>query len=94
MRLRLWMLAGLIVSMPAFAQEKRVVPVHAKHAVNPGISLATRPSTPLEQQVQQNYRAQLLEAQRELQQSNPSGLGRAQIAIGHELNLYNNAVPR
>jgi hypothetical protein len=43
--------------------------------------------------MQQNYRTELLQAQRELLQINPSGLGRTQIAIGRELNNYD-AAPR
>jgi hypothetical protein len=57
------------------------------------LSLSTRPTSPLQQQIQQDYRSNLLSAQHELSQSNPSGLSRQQITIGHQLNDYN-SMPR
>ncbi len=88
-------IAVLVASAPPLgaAERARVVPVHALHIVNPSLKLAPRADSPLEQQIQQNYRTQLLQAQRELLQYNPSGLGRAQIAIGHLLDTYD-AAPR
>jgi hypothetical protein len=44
--------------------------------------------SPVQQQIQQDYRSNLLGVQRDLLQSNPSGLGREQISIGHQLNGY------
>ena len=38
--------------------------------------------------MQQNYATQLMGAQRDLLQQNPSGLSRPELAIGHELNGY------
>jgi hypothetical protein len=42
----------------------------------------------VQQQIQHDYRGNLLGAQRDLLQSNPSGLGREQISIGHQLSGY------
>jgi hypothetical protein len=50
--------------------------------------LSSQPTSPVQQQIQQDYRSNLLGAQRDLLQSNPSGLGREQISIGHQLNGY------
>jgi hypothetical protein len=47
----------------------------------------------VQQQIQQDYRSNLLSAQRDLLQSNPSGLSRGQIAIGHQLDGYNTSPP-
>lgn len=63
----------------------------AQYAVVPGQSLGSPGQSPVEQQVQQNYRTQLMQAQRELLQQNPSGLGRDQIEINRQLNSYNAA---
>ncbi len=104
-RLSLIVALGLAGALPAAAQQvpspgpphpqqiPRPRPPHAWHALNPSLSLGVRAATPLEQQMQQNYRTELLQAQRELLQINPSGLGRTQIAIGRELNNYD-AAPR
>ena len=77
--------------LPAAAQGVPVVPTRPLHALNPSHSLGSRPSSPVEQQIQQNYRTDLLQSQRELMQANPSGLGRTQIEIGHQLNNFNAA---
>ena len=69
------------------------MPPRGWHALNPSHFLRAPAATPLEQQMQQNYRTELMQAQRELQQANPSGMSRDQIAIGHELDGYN-PVPR
>jgi hypothetical protein len=47
----------------------------------------------MQQQIQENYRSQLLQTQREMLQQNPSGLGREQLEINHQLNMYNAPPP-
>jgi hypothetical protein len=47
----------------------------------------------VQQQIQENYRSQLLQTQREMLQQNPSGLGREQLEISHQLNMYNAPPP-
>ncbi|MBV8888300.1 MAG: hypothetical protein JO305_01380 [Alphaproteobacteria bacterium] len=81
---------SLLVTTAAAAQAIRTPQLHA---INPSLSLTPRADTPVQQQMQQNYRTQLLGAQRELLQANPSGLSREQIDIGHQLNTYD-AAPR
>ena len=72
----------------AAAQTLRASPIPELHAINPSISLSARPSSPLEQQIQQSYRTTLMAAQRERLQESPSGLSRQQIAIGQQLDDY------
>jgi hypothetical protein len=80
-------------ALPAFAQRIRGASMPYLHAINPSLSLSTRPTSPLQQQIQQDYRSNRLSAQRELSQSNPSGLSRQQITIGHQLSDYD-SMPR
>ena len=63
-------------------------PSASSHAVDPNQFLSTRATSPLEQQMQQNYATELTGAQRDLLQQNPSGLSRPEIAIGNALNGY------
>jgi hypothetical protein len=68
---------------PVAAQTRR-----AAHAVNPSLSLSAPATTPLQQQIQQNYATSLIAAQRQLLQHNPSGDGREELAIGQQLNGF------
>ena len=58
------------------------------YAVNPSMSLSAPTTSPLQQQMREDYATGLRGAQRELLQQNPSGLGRQEQAIGRELNGY------
>jgi hypothetical protein len=58
------------------------------HAINPSLSLSAPTNNPLQDQMRQDYAAGLMEAQRDLMQQNPSGLGREAQAIGRALNGY------
>jgi hypothetical protein len=82
-----------VAALPAFAQRVGGASMPHLHAINPSLSLSARPTSPLQQQIQQDYRSNLLSAQRELSQSNPSGLSRQQLIIGHQLSDYN-SMPR
>ena len=66
-----------------------IVPAPPYYAMGPGSSAAS----PVQQQVLENYRIQLQQTQREMLQQNPSGLGREQIEVTRQLNLYNAAPP-
>jgi hypothetical protein len=66
---------------PALAQSG-IVPAPPYYAMTPSMPLTPYASSPL----QQNYRSQLQASQRNMLLQNPSGLGRAQIAIGDQLN--------
>ena len=67
------------------------LPAAAQTALNPNLSLSAPATAPVQQQMRENYRTQLQQEQRELMQQNPTGLGREQIEIQHELNNYNSS---
>jgi hypothetical protein len=77
-----------VLSLPALPAAAQQIGRPPTHAINPSQSLSAQPTSPVQQQIQQDYRSNLLGAQRDLLQSNPSGLGREQISIGHQLNGY------
>jgi uncharacterized protein YjiS (DUF1127 family) len=60
--------------------------VAARHGISPTQPFSSSATTPLQQQIQQDYRSNLLSAQRDLLQANPSGLGRQQIELQHQLD--------
>lgn len=77
-----------LAATPVGAQEREVGPMPQLHAVNPSLSLSTPTNNPLQEQMRQDYDTQLMGAQQQLLQQNPSGLGRQEQAIGRELNGY------
>ena len=62
------------------------------HVLNSNRSLSSPAQSPLDQQEQSAYRTDLMAQQRERLQANPSGLGRAEMAIGAQLNHYNSSL--
>jgi hypothetical protein len=77
-----------LAAAPVAAQQRGMEPPAQLHAVNPSLSLSAPTSSPLQQQMREDYATGLRGAQRELLQQNPSGLGRQQQEIGRELNGY------
>ncbi len=77
-----------LATVPLAAQQRGMEPLPQLHAVNPSLSLSAPTSSPLQQQMREDYHTSLMGAQRELLQQNPSGLGRQEQAIGRELNGY------
>lgn len=73
---------------PAFAQTT-IAPAPPYYAMDPSQPLAPTAQNPVQQQILQNYRAQLQATQRDLLQQNPSGLGRAQLGVTQQLNSLN-----
>jgi hypothetical protein len=67
------------------------LPAAAQPALNPNLSLSAPATSPVQQQMRENYRTLLQQEQRQLLQQNPAGLSRDQIEIQHQLNLYNSA---
>jgi hypothetical protein len=81
-------LARLAIT-PVAAQQNAVERPPQLHAVNPSLSLSVPTTSPLlQEQMREDYATDLMAAQRELLQQNPSGLGRQEQAIGRELNSY------
>jgi hypothetical protein len=69
------------------------LPAATQPALNPNLSLSAPATAPVQQQIRENYRTQLLQERRELLLQNPAGLSRDQIEIQHQLDLYN-STPR
>ena len=64
------------------------VPATPPHIVNPGISLSAPATSPLQQQMQDDYAAQLRQAQHDLLMQNPSGQTRPEMGINRALNGF------
>jgi len=77
-----------LATVPVAAQQRGMEPPPQLHAVNPSLSLSAPSSSPLQEQMREDYATELRGAQRSLLQQNPSGLGRQEQAIGRELNGY------
>ena len=77
-----------LATAPVAAQQRGMEPPPQLHTVNPSLSLSAPTSSPLQQQMREDYHTNLMGAQRELLQQNPSGLGRQEQTIGRELNSY------
>ena len=67
----------------------QVPPATPYYAMDPTSPLSPRAASPVQQQMLENYRGQLLQAQRDSLQQNPSGLGRDQLQLGNQLNSFN-----
>jgi len=80
-----------LASTPVAAQTHGIAPRPALHALNPSLSLSAPATTPLQQQMRQDYATGLIAAQRDLLQQNPTGVGRQELEIGHQLDGY---IPR
>jgi hypothetical protein len=81
-------ISAWLTSTSVVAQQRGAEPPMQLHAVNPSLSLSAPTTTPIQQQMRQDYATGLMGAQRDLLQQNPSGLGRQEEAIGHELNGF------
>jgi hypothetical protein len=71
------------------AASGQVPPAPPYYAMDPTSPLAPRAASPVQQQMLENYRTQLLQSQRDSLQQNPSGLGRDQLQLGNQLNNFN-----
>jgi hypothetical protein len=83
-----------LATVPVAAQQRGMEPHLQLHAVNPSLSLSAPTNNPLQEQMREDYATNLMGAQRELLQQNPSGLGRQEQAIGRQLNSYTGIGPR
>jgi hypothetical protein len=79
---------GRISSSIGNASTPMLAPWLRLHAVNPSISLSTPATSPVQQQMQDDYATSLMSAQRQLLQQNPSGDSRPELSIGNQLNGY------
>jgi hypothetical protein len=78
----------MAMAAPAVVLAQGLVPNPPYYATNPNQPFAPSPSSPVQQQVLENYRTQLLQTQREMLQQNPSGLSRDQIEVNRQVNTY------
>jgi len=81
-------ISASLTTVPVAAQQRGMEPHLQLHAVNPSLSLSAPTTSPLQDQMREDYNTSLMGAQRELLQQNPSGLGRQEQAIGRQLNSY------
>ena len=77
---------ALLLSGGPLAAQQRAAPPAQLHAIN--LSLSAPATTPLQQQIEDDYASNLMAAQRERLQQNPSGVTRQERAIGHALNGF------
>jgi hypothetical protein len=88
--------ASLVVSLmlavtPVMAQQPlNTVPTPTPHIITPpgSITLSSPATSPLLQQMQDDYATQLRAAQQQLLQQNPSGLTRPELGISRTLNGF------
>ena len=81
-------ISASLAAVPVAAQQRGMEPPLQLHAVNPSLSLSAPTTSPLQEQMREDYNTGLMGAQRELLQQNPSGLGRQEQAIRGQLNSY------
>ena len=77
---------GIRSTMPGTVT--RSAPIAIPHIANTGTSLSAPATSPLQQQMQQDYATQLRSTQQELLMQNPSGLTRPEENISRQLNGY------
>ena len=88
--------ASLVISIafavaPVMAQQRtNTVPTPTPHIITPpgSITLSSPATSPLQQQIQDDYATQLRAAQQQLLQQNPSGLTRPELGISRTLNGF------
>ena len=78
----------VMAAAPVMAFAQAPLPNPPYYATNPNQPFAPSPQSPVQQQVLENYRTQLLQTQREMLQQNPSGLSRDQIEVNRQVNAF------
>jgi hypothetical protein len=82
------LLIVMAIATPSMAFAQGLLPNPPFYATNPNQPFAPSPQSPVQQQVLENYRTQLLQTQREMLQQNPSGLSRDQIEVNRQVNAF------
>lgn len=80
---------AIALAATSSAASGQVTPAPPYYAMDPTSLLTPRAASPVQQQMLENYRTQLLQSQRDSLQQNPSGLGRDQLQLGNQLNTFN-----
>jgi hypothetical protein len=79
---------AVMLAAAAGSAWSQVPPAAPYYAMDPTSLPTPRAASPVQQQMLESYRTQLLQAQRDSLQQNPSGLGRDQLQIGNQLNAF------
>jgi hypothetical protein len=74
--------------LPGVAAAQAVSPAVPYYAMDPRMPLTPHADSPVQQQILENYRSQLLQAQRAMLLQNPGGAGREQLDINRQLNGF------
>jgi hypothetical protein len=81
-----------LAATPLAAQQLGTAPtpIQRPNIITPpgSVSLSTPATSPLQQQMQNDYATQLRQAQQELLQQNSSGLTRSELGVTHTLNGF------
>jgi hypothetical protein len=84
----LLVILAALAATPAAAQQRSTVPAQLPHITNPSVSLSAPATSPLQQQMQDDYATQLRGVQQQELQQNPSGLTRPEIGVSRALNGF------
>jgi len=83
-----WFFAALAAILAPTIALAQAAPSPPYYATDPRAPMNPSASTPLQQQILENYRTQLQISQRALSQQGPPGLSREQLDINRQLNQY------
>jgi hypothetical protein len=86
----LLMILAALAATPAAAQRRATGPMQAPRIMTPpgSVSLSSPSTSPLQQQMKDDYATQLMQEQHELLQRNPSGLTRREVGVNNALNGF------
>jgi hypothetical protein len=91
-KVSLFVILAALAATPAAAQVRSTIPTPIQPLHIPttpgGVTLSTPATSPLQQQMQDDYATQLRSAQQQLLQQNPSGLTRPELSINHTLSGF------
>ena len=92
MKRKIWLFAAMVSALPGIVAAQSP-PAPPYYAMDPHAPMTPSANSPVQQQIIENYRTQLLQSQRGLAQQNPAGTSPAQLDVNHQLNQYNSAPP-
>jgi len=84
----LLVILAVLAATPAAAQQSITARTQPLHAMNPSLSLSAPATSPLQQQMQDDYATQLRGVQQNLLQQNPSGLTRPELGVSRALTGF------
>jgi hypothetical protein len=84
----LLVILAALAATPAAAQLSGTAATQPLHITNPSVSLSAPATSPLQQQMQDDYATQLRGVQQQELQQNPSGLTRPELGVSRALNGF------